>query len=38
MAEELSKYMERLGIKVEYIHSDVKTLDRVEILRRLRLG
>ena len=38
MAEELSKYMLRLGIKVEYVHSDVKTLDRVEILRKLRLG
>ena len=38
MAEELSKYMDRLRIKVEYVHSDVKTLDRVEILRRLRLG
>ncbi|MCC2548268.1 excinuclease ABC subunit UvrB [Hymenobacter sp. BT175] len=38
MAEELSKYMDRLGIKVEYVHSDVKSLDRVEILRRLRLG
>ena len=38
MAEELSKYMDRLGIKVEYVHSDVKTLDRVEILRELRLG
>ena len=38
MAEELSKYMDRLGIKVEYVHSDVKTLDRVEILRKLRLG
>ncbi len=36
MAEELSKYMDRLGIKVEYVHSDVKTLDRVEILRKLR--
>jgi excinuclease ABC subunit B len=38
MAEELSKYMDRLNIKVEYIHSEVKTLDRVEILRKLRLG
>ncbi|MBC7446488.1 MAG: excinuclease ABC subunit UvrB [Hymenobacteraceae bacterium] len=38
MAEELSKYMDRHNIKVEYIHSEVKTLDRVEILRRLRLG
>jgi len=38
MAEELSKYMTKIGIKVRYIHSEVKTLDRVEILRGLRLG
>ena len=38
MAEELTKYMDRLNIKVRYIHSEVKTLDRVEILRDLRLG
>lgn len=38
MAEELTKYMTRLGIKCRYIHSEVKTLDRVEILRGLRLG
>ncbi len=38
MAEELSKYMLRLNIKCAYIHSEVKTLDRVEILRDLRLG
>ena len=38
MAEELTKYLSRLGIKVDYIHSEVKTLDRVEILRNLRLG
>jgi excinuclease ABC subunit B len=38
MAEELTKYLERAGIKCRYIHSDVKTLDRVEILRELRLG
>ena len=38
MAEELTKYLMRLGIKVDYIHSEVKTLDRVEILRNLRLG
>ncbi len=38
MAEELSKYMDRLGIKCRYIHSDVKTMERVEILRGLRLG
>jgi excinuclease ABC subunit B len=38
MAEELSKYMLRLGIRCKYIHSEVDTLDRVEILRDLRLG
>jgi excinuclease ABC subunit B len=38
MAEELSKYMAKLHIKASYIHSDVKTIDRVEILRDLRLG
>ncbi|MFY8109942.1 MAG: excinuclease ABC subunit UvrB [Bacteroidia bacterium] len=38
MAEELSKYMAKLNIKCRYIHSEVKTLDRVEILRDLRLG
>jgi excinuclease ABC subunit B len=38
MAEELSKYLERLHIKVRYIHSEVETMERVEILRDLRLG
>lgn len=38
MAEELSKYMAGIGIKCRYIHSEVDTLDRVEILRDLRLG
>jgi len=38
MAEELTKYMLNLNIKTKYIHSDVVTLDRVEILRSLRLG
>jgi excinuclease ABC subunit B len=38
MAEELSKYLSRLNIKCRYIHSEVKTLERVEILRDLRLG
>ncbi|NJN25016.1 MAG: excinuclease ABC subunit UvrB [Cyclobacteriaceae bacterium] len=38
MAEELTKYMERAGVKCGYIHSEVKALDRVEILRELRLG
>ncbi|MNS02063.1 UvrABC system protein B [compost metagenome] len=38
MSEELAKYMDKLGIKCRYIHSEVKTLERVEILRGLRLG
>jgi excinuclease ABC subunit B len=38
MAEELSKFMDRAGVKCRYIHSEVTTLDRVEILRELRLG
>lgn len=38
MAEELSKYLDRVGIKGRYIHSEVKTMERVEILRELRLG
>lgn len=38
MSEELAKYMTKLGIKCQYIHSEVKTLERVEILRNLRLG
>ena len=38
MAEELSKYLTRMGVKTRYIHSDVETLDRVEILDGLRKG
>jgi len=38
MAEELSKYMDRVGVKCRYIHSEIKALERVEILRELRLG
>ena len=38
MAEELTKYLDRVSVKVRYIHSEVETLDRVEILRELRLG
>jgi excinuclease ABC subunit B len=38
MSEELTDYLARLDIKVRYIHSEVDTLDRVEILRDLRLG
>jgi excinuclease ABC subunit B len=38
MAEEMDKYLARLNIKSKYIHSEVDTLERVEILRQLRLG
>jgi excinuclease ABC subunit B len=38
MAEEMDKYLHRLNIKSKYIHSEVETLERVEILRQLRLG
>jgi excinuclease ABC subunit B len=38
MAEELQKYMDRLGVLCRYIHSDIDTLERIEILRQLRLG
>lgn len=38
MAEELTKYLAKLNIRVRYIHSDVDTLERVEILRQLRAG
>ncbi len=38
MAEDLSDYLDRIGIKVRYIHSDIDSLERVEILRDLRLG
>ena len=38
MAEELTKYMARLGVNCRYIHSDVDTIERVELLRDLRLG
>ena len=38
MAEELTKYLLKLDVKCRYIHSEVDTLDRVEILRGLRLG
>ena len=38
MAEDLTEYYADLGIQVKYLHSDIDTLDRVEILRDLRLG
>ncbi|MFL2126751.1 excinuclease ABC subunit UvrB [Latilactobacillus curvatus] len=38
MAEDLTDYLKELGIKVRYLHSDIKTLERTEIIRDLRLG
>jgi excinuclease ABC subunit B len=38
MAEDLSDYLDKIGIRVRYIHSDIDALERVEILRDLRLG
>lgn len=38
LAENLTEYYQELGIKVRYLHSDIETLERVEILRDLRLG
>lgn len=38
MAEEMDKYLHRINIKSKYIHSEVHTLERIEILRQLRLG
>ena len=38
MAEDLSAYLAELGIKVKYMHSDIKALERMEIIRNLRLG
>ena len=38
MSEELSKYMAKVGIKCRYIHSEIDTMERVEIIRDLRLG
>lgn len=38
MSEDLTDYLEDVGVKVKYLHSDIKTLERTEILRDLRLG
>ncbi len=38
MAESLTDYMQELGIRVRYLHSDIKTIERMELLRDLRLG
>ncbi|MFM7987732.1 MAG: helicase-related protein, partial [Candidatus Fonsibacter sp.] len=38
MAEDLTEYLDENGIKVRYMHSDIDTLERIEIIRDLRLG
>lgn len=38
MSEDLTRYLEDIGIKVRYLHSDIKTIERMEIIRDLRLG
>ena len=38
MAEDLTEYLHENGIKVRYMHSDIDTLERIEIMRDLRLG
>jgi len=38
MAEDLTEYYSELGVRVKYLHSDIDTLDRIEIIRELRLG
>ena len=38
MAEELTNYLKKLNIKVAYLHSEIKTLDRLKIIRDLRIG
>ena len=38
MAEDLADYLQEMGIKVHYLHSEIDTIERVEILRDLRLG
>ncbi|MGD9678664.1 MAG: excinuclease ABC subunit UvrB [Vulcanibacillus sp.] len=38
MSEDLTNYLKEVGIKVKYLHSDIKTLERIEIIRELRLG
>ena len=38
MSEDLTDYLKDVGIKVNYLHSEIKTLERIEIIRDLRLG
>ena len=38
MSEDLTDYLKEIGIKVQYLHSEIKTLERIEIIRELRMG
>ena len=38
MSEDLTGYFKKLGVKVAYLHSEIKSLDRIKILRDLRMG
>ncbi len=38
MSEDLTDYLKEMGLKVEYLHSEIKTLERIEIIRELRKG
>ena len=38
MSEDLTDYLKEMGIKVQYLHSEMKTLERIEIIRELRIG
>ena len=38
MAEDLTEYLHENGVKVRYLHSDIDTLERIEIMRDLRMG
>jgi len=38
MAEQLAEYLDEIGVKVRYLHSDIETLERIEIIRELRMG
>ena len=37
MSEDLTDYLKEIGIKVQYLHSEIKTLERIEIIRELRI-
>src|SRR5690606_9882603 len=38
MSEDLTDYLKEIGVKVQYLHSEIKTLERIEIIRDLRMG